>query len=87
MLEVEGGSRAAAPKGSMTYVFTHMENFLLHLLAIGIWAFGLGFRPWGWDLDLGAGIWILGLGFGPRGRDLGLEAGIWASRMGFGPLG
>ena len=32
VLEVERGSRAAAPKGFMTYAFTHMGNFLLLLL-------------------------------------------------------
>ena len=37
MLEVEGGSRAAAPKGSMTYTFMHVGNFLL-LLDSGHWA-------------------------------------------------
>ena len=26
-------------------------------IGIEIWAFGLGFRPWGRDLDLGTGIW------------------------------
>ena len=57
VIEIEGGSRAVAPKGLMTYAFTHIGNFLLLLLAIGIWAFGLGFRPWGRDLDLGTGIW------------------------------
>ena len=57
MIKVEGGSRAAAPKESMTYAFTLMGNFLLLLLAIGIWAFGLGLRPWGRDFDLGTGIW------------------------------
>ena len=31
MIECEGGCRAAAPKGSMTYAFTHMRNFLLLL--------------------------------------------------------
>ena len=36
VLDVEGGSRAAAPKGSMTYASTHMGNFLL--LAIEILA-------------------------------------------------
>ena len=46
VITVEGGSRAAAPEGSMTYAFTHMRNFLL-LIAIGIWALGLGYRPWG----------------------------------------
>ena len=49
-------------KGSMTYAFTHMRNFLL-LLAIGIWALRLRFRPWGWNLGLWAGIWALRLGF------------------------
>ena len=29
-----GGSRAAAPKGSMTYAFTHMGDFLLLLLLL-----------------------------------------------------
>ena len=32
VLEVEGGNWAAAPKGSMTYAFTHMGNFLFLLL-------------------------------------------------------
>ena len=32
VIEVVGGSRAAAPKGSMTYAFTHMGDFLLLLL-------------------------------------------------------
>ena len=45
--EVEGGSRAVAPKGSMTYAFTHMGNFLLLLLAIEIWVFRRRFRPEG----------------------------------------
>ena len=45
VIEVEGGSRAAAPKGSMTYALTRLGNFVLLLLAIGIWAFGLGFGP------------------------------------------
>ena len=64
MIVVEGGSRAAAPKGSMTFAFTHMRNFLLlhPLLAIGIGAFGLRLKPWGWDLGLRDGIWALGLG-------------------------
>ena len=31
VLEIEGGSRAAAPKGSITYDFTHMGDFLLLL--------------------------------------------------------
>ena len=60
--EVEGRSRAAAPKGSMTYAFTHMGNFLLLLLAIEIWVFRRRFRPEGWDLGLVAD-------FEPRGLD------------------
>ena len=62
MLEVEGGSRAAAPKKSMTYAFTHMGNFLLLLLAIEIWVFRQRFRLEGWDLGLVAD-------FEPRGLD------------------
>ena len=61
MIKVEGGSRTAATKGLMTYVFTYMRNFLL-LLAIGIGALRLRFRPWGWHL----------------GGDLGLKTGILA---------
>ena len=79
MIEVEGGSRAAASKGSMTYAITHMGNFLLLLLAIEI------YMPWGWDSGLRAGIWALGLGLGAQGWDLGLKAEIWALRLGFGP--
>ena len=43
-------SRAAAPKGSMTYAFTHMGKFLV------FWPFGL-------DLGLEARIWASSLGF------------------------
>ena len=42
MLEVEGGSRAAVPKGSMTYAFTHKGNFLL---SIEIWDSRMKFGP------------------------------------------
>ena len=34
-------------------MLSHMEKFLF--LAVDIWAFGLRFRPWGWDLGLEAG--------------------------------
>ena len=34
VIKVEGGSRAVALKGSMTYTFTHMRNFLLLLLPL-----------------------------------------------------
>ena len=80
---------AAAPKGSMTYAFTHMGNFLPLLLLLesgllaGIWTSRLRFWPQGWDLGLQARIWALRLGFGHQGWDLGLETGIWASRLGF----
>ena len=57
VIKVEGGAGHRPPEGSMTYAFSHMRNFLLLLLAIGIWAFGLKVRPWGLDLDLGAKIW------------------------------
>ena len=77
MHEVEGGSRAAAPIGSVTYAFTHMGNFLLPL-AVGIWTFGLRFGPHG-------SIWAMRLGFGPQDWDMGLETGIWATRLGYGP--
>ena len=59
--------------------FPHGEISLLLLpllLAVGIWAFGLRFRPWGWDLDLRTGIWALGLGFGPQGWILCLRLGF-----------
>ena len=62
MLEVKGGGRAAAPKDSMTYAFTHTGNFLLLLLAIGSWALELRFGRQGWKLA--------------SRLDLGLEAGI-----------
>ena len=44
---------AAAPKGSMTYAFTHMENFLL-AIRISALRLHLGFK---------AGIWALRQGF------------------------
>ena len=71
MLDVEGGSRAAAMKGSMTFVFTHMimRNFLLLLLlllAIEIWGFSQRFEHQSW-------IWASGRGFGPSGWDFDLE--------------
>ena len=67
MLEVEGRNRAAALKGSMTYDFIQ-GNFLLLLLAIGTWAFGLGFGHRRWDLGLGNGIWASRLGFEGEGQ-------------------
>ena len=71
MITVEGGSRAAAPEGSMTYAFTHTGNFLLLLIAIGSWALELRFGRQGWKLA--------------SRLDLGLEARIWAFQIQFGP--
>ena len=39
MIKIERGCRAAAPKGSMTYAFTHMRNFPF-LKAGGVAEFG-----------------------------------------------
>ena len=93
VIEAEGRSRAAAPKGSMTHSFTRMGNFILLLLDSPV-----GLRPSSCDLSLQAaiwalrlefghkvGIWALRLGFGPRGWDLGFETWIWASRLELGP--
>ena len=88
MIEVEGGPRAAAPKGSIAYAFTQMRNFLLlHLLlAIRIWAFGLRLRPLGWDLGLRVGIWALRLGYGSQVLYLRLEVGFWAIEAEIWPI-
>ena len=69
---------AVAPKRSITYAFKHIKNLLLLLLEIGIWAFGLRCRSWGWNLGLMAGIWAQGLGVRPWVLNLGVEAEIWA---------
>ena len=71
----------------MTYAFTHMRDFHLILQAIGIWASGLGFRFWGWNLDLGTGIWASKLGFEPQVWDFGLQDLIWAFWLEFRPRG
>ena len=47
MIVIEGGSRAAAPKGPMTYAFTHEE-------------ISLSPSSSGWDLGLWAEIWAWG---------------------------
>ena len=60
VIKDEGGSRAAALKGLMTYTFTHMGNFLLLLLLLPlassllaeIWISRLRFGPQVWDLCL-----------------------------------
>ena len=59
-----------------------MNIFFLLLLAIGIWAFRLIFRLWGWNLFFMAGIWSLRVGFGPWGWDLGIGAGNWGQWWG-----
>ena len=92
-----GGSRVAAPKGSMTYAFTHMGDFLLLLLLLLLHT-PLP-QPRGPYLSLEAHIQALRpksqswgpnplrLEFGPWGWDLRLEVGIRASCLGFGPQG
>ena len=70
-----GGSRAAAPKGSMTYVFTHMGDCVCW-----IWRWEgqrpprgqcrmlrLRYERWGLDLNNEAGIWAIWLGLEPLG--------------------
>ena len=85
MIEVEGGSRAAAPKGLMTCAFTHVGNFLLLFPDFGIWVFGLRFGWQGWILAFKAEFGPLRLEFGPQGWDLGPEDGIWALTLRSGP--
>ena len=41
------GKQGSGPKGSMTYAFTHMGDFLLET---GIWAWRPEFGPRDWDL-------------------------------------
>ena len=79
-------SRAAASKGSITYAFTHMGDFLLLLrnppppsLQAHVSAWRPKSHPQGPNLNLKAQI--------PVSRDLGLKTGIWASRLGYGPPG
>ena len=82
MIEVEGGSTAAAPKGLMTCAFTHMENVLL-LPAFGFWVFRLRFRWQGWIWAFKAEFGPSRLESGPQDWDLGPEDGIWAWILGF----
>ena len=92
MMVVEGGSRAAAPKGSMTYAFTHMGNFPLLLLLLllllrtppppklhaHISASRPISQPQGPNPSLEAQIPV---------KDLGLKTEIRALRLGYGPRG
>ena len=73
---------AAAPKGPMTYAFTHMGNFLLLLLLLLRTPLPPASRPISqpggpypsleaqisvlWPKSLETGIWASGLGFGPQ---------------------
>ena len=57
---------AAAPKGLMTYAFTHMGNFLLLLLLLLV-LLGQRSRRGGGDFGLKARTWASRLGF--RHRD------------------
>ena len=69
VIEAEGGSRAAAPKGSMTHSFPRMGNFILVLLDSP-----LRLRPSSCDSSLQDAIWALRLEFGHK-------VGIWALRL------
>ena len=61
VIKAEGGSRAAAQKGSMTHSFTRMGNFiLLHLDS------PLRLRPSSCHLSLQAAIWALRLELGNK---------------------
>ena len=59
-------------------MLSHMGKFflLLVIVAFEIWASGLRFGPWDWDLGLGTR-------FHAWGWDIGFEAGIWASGLDF----
>ena len=61
VIKAEGGSRAAAPKGSMTHSFTRIGNLIL-LLFDSL----LGLRSSSCDLSLQAAIWALRLKFGHK---------------------
>ena len=63
------GSRAAASKGSITYAFTHMGNFLLLLLLLILCPSPHKSQSRG----LLAEIWTSRLRFGPQGWDLGIQ--------------
>ena len=84
------GSRAAALKGSMTYAFTHIGNFILLLLPpssrLRFWP-RLERGPLSWDLGLLAEIWASTQEYVPWGWDLSVKAGIWALRLGLGLCG
>ena len=65
LYQVEGGSRAAAPKGTMTYAFTIGE--ISPSPPSSPWAeimdLRLGFGPQDYHLALGAGFLVSGLDF------------------------
>ena len=54
IIEVGGGSGAAAPKGPMTYAFTHEEisSFPSSGLGAGILAWRMEIGPLGWVVGL-----------------------------------
>ena len=82
VLEIEGGSRAAAPKGSMTYAFTHMGNFfLLLLLLLLLHPPLIKFQSQGPNLSLEAQIPALRPKYQPRGPNPILKS----PRRGFVP--
>ena len=67
MLEVEGGSRVAAPKGVNDLCFHTYGEFSPPSPRTRIWVLRLGFGSPGWDLGLKAGIWASRMGFGSLG--------------------
>ena len=89
---IPDGFWAAAPKGSITYSFTHVGNFLLLLLLPR--PFPLKSQSQGPNSSIVAQIPATRpmsqpsfkaprLRFGPHGWDLGLQTRIWALRLGF----
>ena len=70
----EKGCRAAAPKGSMTYAFTHMRNFLLLLLLVAGGMAKLG-RNWQHFTE-----------FGRNWRSLAEFDGLWWDLAEFGKI-
>ena len=69
---------AAAPKGSMTYAFTHMGDFLLLLLHLLLLRPPLKSQPRGLNFSLKAKIPVPRLKFQPWGPNPSLEAQILA---------
>ena len=72
MIEVQGGSRAAAPKGLITYAFTHEEISLSPSPSSG-WDLGLRARIWGLEAEM----WASDLDFALVAKTQPLRLGFW----------